>query len=268
MDTRSEDAGELAASVARALADFNAAMGRREAALDRVERRTTFIVRAAAVGMLLLLLAMAGMIYLATGALRGAVQDVRGQVASDLAGVGDKIESYYGLLQRNAATLDQTLRNVEAITATFAGNAEFLDTGIKASARSLENVARLTDEIPPLVAHLNNSLAAVEAITGSLVQTVQTLNKTSDTAIGILADNQAQVQQITRATATAADELGKVLAEVGRGVKDLSGDTIPRINDLVSEIQGLVRTLNSVALDLQQDPRRFILGRPKPGPGE
>lgn len=141
------------------------------------------------------------------------------------------------LSEENRAALSQTLTHMEEITATVAANSDVLGKGLKSAALTLENSAQVSTELPPMLARINTSIAAMEKTALAITQTSQSLNQ-------VVLESRQDLQQVTQNLA-------------------------PELTSLLSELRQFTEIMRRFGEELERNPRMLLFGRPgQPGPGE
>lgn len=136
----------------------------------------------------------------------------------------------------NRASITETLKNIETLTATFADNSDELDT-------ILDNLAAASGDIASLVKRLD-TLAG-------------TANDLLDDDARVLI---AEASQAARNFATLAEDLDNVVIENEEAISDFSKQGLAQLGRLVTEARQLVSTLDRVATRLESDPAAFFFG--------
>ena len=134
--------------------------------------------------------------------------------------------------------LREILENIRQITAAFAGRRVELERSVQDAAQLLESGARAAEELPSLLAQVEQTAQAFETMAVSVGQASERINNT-----------------VQRSDA---------------GVRQFSQQTLPELGTLVSELRRLADTLQGVGRRLGDDPRLLLYGRDLelPGPGE
>ncbi|MHA6721651.1 MlaD family protein [Sphingomonas sp. RS2018] len=131
----------------------------------------------------------------------------------------------------------------------------------------LENTNRLTDALadrgPEIAATLAQTRVAIEQA-GNAAQQIGDLAQTTN---GVLAnDVQPAMANLNKAIGSAqksAEALGDVIAEAKPGVQGFSRQTLPEINQLVSDLRVMTSSLASVAEKVDQGGASSLIGSPK-----
>ena len=131
----------------------------------------------------------------------------------------------------------------------------------------LANVERvsgaLADRSPEIAATLAEARVAVQR-TGIAAEQIGKLAATTDSMLTdegkpLMADLRKSVQAATRSI----DTLDKTIAEAQPGVRALSNQTMPEVNQLVRDLREMSRSFRGVAEKLDQQGAGSIVGSPK-----
>ncbi len=155
-----------------------------------------------------------------------------------LANLNRSSESFNALLgEDNRRALGETLAHLEELSRTLAKRSQTIDSGVANAAKTMENAARLTAELPRLVERVQASAEAFERMSN----------------------------EAARAGAAATGTMDTVRDEARR-----FGEALPEAQVLVAELRELTASLRRFSDQLERNPAVLIHGRPpaKPGPGE
>jgi len=138
----------------------------------------------------------------------------------------------------NRRALKQTLADLQVVSRTLAERSATIDAGLASAARTLDNSARLSGELPQLVERMQKSADGFDRMTGELARAG------------------------TSASAT--------LAGARTDLQRASGATLPEVRLLASELREVTASLRRFSEQLEQNPSMLLYGKPasKPGPGE
>jgi phospholipid/cholesterol/gamma-HCH transport system substrate-binding protein len=123
----------------------------------------------------------------------------------------------------------------------------------------LSNFNALTAKLADLQVSVDNALAGVPALSADAQATLMHIN-------ALAADLQHLTNNVQKLSNKAEN-----LADTGKTTGDLLlQTTLPKINDLLSELQSTTTQVKRVATMLETDPQSLLLGpaEPEPGPGE
>lgn len=155
----------------------------------------------------------------------GAFQDARSIMSAD-----------------NQAALRQILADLSTLSRTLAARSGQLDQSVAGATHTAENLARLsatmTEQIPIILARVDKSAAALQAMTEELGRTSRAV--------------------------------GSVVKETRPDIERFTGHTLAEADALVAELRDLTGTLRRVARQLEREPDSLLFGRrggPR-GPGE
>lgn len=142
---------------------------------------------------------------------------------------------------------DENLGHINKTLAQLATSSEHLQRTLEQTAALAADVRRFAS--PDNAAHLNATLAQVRAASAQLAPAVEDFRKT-----------------LARVDA-AAGRIDRLGADVQTG---LTGETLPRINQLAADLQLSTQQLGRVLDDLQRAPQSMLMGKRAPvlGPGE
>jgi phospholipid/cholesterol/gamma-HCH transport system substrate-binding protein len=138
----------------------------------------------------------------------------------------------------NRRAFAQTLANLEAVTHTFAQRSRSIDATLSSTARAMENVAKLSDQLSGLVERVQASADRFDSMS-------------------------ARVSQ-------ASSDVVDTVRGAGADVHRFTGETLPETRALIGELRGLSASLRRFSDELETNPALLVQGRPpaKPGPGE
>ncbi|MFZ6655399.1 MlaD family protein [Undibacterium sp. TJN19] len=138
----------------------------------------------------------------------------------------------------NRTALSKILIDTSTVMSTLAAQKNAMSTGISNAARTTANTARATDQLDAVIAR-----------------------------IGKAADS---VDKMAKEAGAASNSAKKTVDDLGGGVRQLTGDTLPELNRLLVEMNALSTSLKRLAEQTEQNPSSLIRGRqPVPyGPGE
>jgi len=160
------------------------------------------------------------------------------EVSGLLASLNRSSESLNALLtQDNRRALGETLAHLEVLSRTLAARARTVDAAVASTAKTMENAARLTAELPQLVERMQRTAEAIERM----------------------------ANQGAQAGASTAAAMEGVRAEARQ-----FGEILPEAQGLIAELRELSASLKRFSGELEANPAVLIHGRPaaKPGPGE
>ncbi len=144
-------------------------------------------------------------------------------------------ESFNALMDEgNRRAVKKTLADLEILSHTLAARSATIDASLANAARTMENTARMSDDLPMLAQRVQRSADAFDRMTGQL--------------------------------AHAGESAGSALD----GTRQFTRETLPELHQLVLEMRELTTSLRRVSDQLEQNPSALIYGKPaaKRGPGE
>lgn len=141
---------------------------------------------------------------------------------------------------RNRQAVADSLQNVRTLTAALAGHSQ--DVGA-----ILDNADAALVELKTLLQHVDQSYAGRGGLKDQVAQTL----KDYDRLAANLIDTSRQLQLM--------------LAENRPGIRNFGQQTLPGVNDLVSDAQQLVANLNRLTTQLERDPTRLLFGDRREG---
>lgn len=138
----------------------------------------------------------------------------------------------------NRLQIKQTLGDVRVLSRTLAARSAAIDSGLADAARTLNNTARLSGDLPRLVERVQQS-----------------------------AD---RFDRMTNEVARAGANVGTTLAGARADLRQAAGETLPEVRLLASELREVTASLRRFSEQLEQNPSMLLYGGPaiKPGPGE
>lgn len=130
----------------------------------------------------------------------------------------------------------------------------------------LEDVAQLTDG---LVTHQ-------ETLEGGLVSAARTLQMTERISaqfpetMDAIQQSTIAIQKMARSIADASADVNAIVENSQQQIGRFTGQTLPEIGLLISELRQLTTDLQQVARQIEREPNSLLFGRqgPRPGPGE
>jgi phospholipid/cholesterol/gamma-HCH transport system substrate-binding protein len=148
-------------------------------------------------------------------------------------------ENFNALMDEdNRRAVKNTLAGLEVLSRTLAARSAAIDSSLTNAAHTMENTARLTDQLPHLVQRLE--------------QSAETFDRMSN--------------QVARAGARASGTFDSARA----GAQEFTNETLPEVHQLVAELRDLTKTLRRISGELDNNPSILLYGKPpaRRGPGE
>lgn len=138
----------------------------------------------------------------------------------------------------NRRSLKQALADLSVLTSTIAANKKEIDAGIKGAARTMENAAQVSAELPELLDHISRSADAVGKMAKDASRASDSVRNTSDS--------------------------------VGQKTQRFADDSLPELERLLREMRDVSVSLRRVTEQVEQNPAMLLRGKQasKPGPGE
>ncbi len=169
---------------------------------------------------------------------------------ASLARIGDNMNEL--LDEPNRRALRTTLADLATLTQTLAKRASTIDAALLSAARTMDNTARVSAQLPQLVQRFEHSAGALERMATDVSQASVSARSTLDTA------------------RVALDSARGTLEGSRADVAQFTGTALPEARELVTELRGLTATMNRVADEVERNPGVLLQGRraAKRGPGE
>jgi phospholipid/cholesterol/gamma-HCH transport system substrate-binding protein len=138
----------------------------------------------------------------------------------------------------NRRVFKQTLAELQVLAKTLAARSAVIDATLANAARTMDNTARFSGDLPRLVQRIQQSADAFDSMTRELAQAG------------------------TGANATLAGARGDL--------REASGETLQEVRLLASELREVTGSLRRFSEQLEQNPSMLLYGKPasRPGPGE
>lgn len=138
----------------------------------------------------------------------------------------------------NRRSLSLALADLRTLSHTLAARAPTIDAALANAARTTDNTARVSAELPGLVQRIESSADRFDRMSDSLARAGTTATKT-------LADTRSDLQRFT-------------------------SEGLPELLQLIAELRTFTGTLTRVADGLERNPSVLVWGRPpaRRGPGE
>lgn len=138
----------------------------------------------------------------------------------------------------NRRAVKTTLADIKVLSNTLAARSAAIDSSLTNAARTMENTARLSEELPQLAQRVQRSADAFDRMANEVA-------RAGASASGVIDSARTDVQQFT-------------------------GETLPEVHQLVTELRDLTNSLRRFSDQLEQNPSTLLYGKPaaKRGPGE
>lgn len=210
------------------------------------------------------------------------LDDAFNNILTNVNNLSGKLERLLG--DENQAAVTDILHNVNTITGAVAGSSDSLGrsmTQVETFTRELSQQGRkIGKTIDSLLGSLDQSGDLGGQVRQSLedfrasAQAVRKIVETLDgQARGTLGDFRAAAQAV-RKTADTFNQTSLDLSGMAKGgnneLQRLGQNTVPALNQLLSQTSVMVQDLQRLIQLLEQNPRAVLLGKPsgRPGPGE
>lgn len=156
-------------------------------------------------------------------------------VTSLLTNLNRASENFNALMDEgNRRAVKNTLADIEVLSRTLAARSRLIDSSLVDAAHTMKNTARLTDELTQLAPRIQRSTDAFDRMSN----------------------------QLGHAGASASSALDST--------RQFTSETLPEIQQLVTQLRDLTRSLQRVSGELEQNPGALLYGKPaaERGPGE
>jgi phospholipid/cholesterol/gamma-HCH transport system substrate-binding protein len=156
-----------------------------------------------------------------------------------LTNVNRTSESMSALMDEdNRRVFKQTLAELRILAHALAARSATIDSSLLNAARTLDNTARLSGDLPRLVERMQTSADGFDRMTGEI--------------------------------ARAGSDANATLAGTRADLSDAANEVVPEVRQLVSELREVTGSLRRFSEQLEQDPSRLLFGKPasRRGPGE
>jgi phospholipid/cholesterol/gamma-HCH transport system substrate-binding protein len=152
-----------------------------------------------------------------------------------LANLNRASENFNALMDDDSRrAVKNTLADIELLSRTIATRSAAIDSSMTNAARTMENTARLSNELPELAQRLQHSADAFDRMANELARAGRSANSAID------------------------------------GAQQFTNETLPEIHQLTIELRGLTSSLRRVSSELEQNPSELLYGKSAAtrGPGE
>jgi len=144
-------------------------------------------------------------------------------------------ENFNALMDEdNRRAVKNTLRDIEVLSRTLAARSAMIDSSLTNAARTMENTAKLTNELPQLAQRVQRSADAFDHMANELARAGTSASSTLD------------------------------------NTRQFTSETLPEVHQLVIELRDLTGSLRHFSGELEQNPSMLLYGKPaaQRGPGE
>jgi phospholipid/cholesterol/gamma-HCH transport system substrate-binding protein len=156
-------------------------------------------------------------------------------VSSLLTNLNQSSENLNALMDEdNRRAVKQALKDLEILSRTLAARSAMIDSSLSNAARTMENTARMSGELPLLAQRIQHSADDFDHMANELAHAAESASSTLD------------------------------------GAQQFTSSTLPEVHQLVLELRDLTGSLRRFSEDMEQNPSALIYGKPavKRGPGE
>lgn len=138
----------------------------------------------------------------------------------------------------NRRAVKNTLADIAILSRSLKARSATIDSSLTNAARTMENTVRFTNDLPKLVQRIQHSADTFDHMTSEIA-------RTSASASGMMDGARTDVRQFT-------------------------GETLPELHQLVTELRDLAGSLQRISTQLEQNPSVLLYGKPpaRRGPGE
>ena len=144
-------------------------------------------------------------------------------------------ENFNALMDEdNRRAVKNTLRDIEVLSRTLAARSAMIDSSLTNAARTMENTAKLSNELPQLAQRVQRSADAFDHMANELARAGTSASSTLD------------------------------------NTRQFTSETLPEVHQLVIELRDLTGSLRHFSGELEQNPSMLLYGKPaaQRGPGE
>ena len=170
-----------------------------------------------------------------------------------MANLSRAVDNLNSLLdETNRNSLRSMLADLATLTQTLAKRSSTIDAALVSSARTMDNTARVSAQLPQLVQRFERTADALERMATDVSDASDSARSTLDSARGTL------------------DSARSTLDGSRADVTQFTGTALPETRELVAELRGLTATMRRVVDEVERNPGVLVQGRPpaKRGPGE
>ena len=152
-----------------------------------------------------------------------------------LANLNRASENFNALMDEdNRRSARNALKDIEVLSRTLAARSAIIDASLTNASRTMENTARLSEELPALAKRVQRSADAFDHMSNELAHAGTSANSALD------------------------------------NTRQFTGETLPEVHQLVIELRDLTGSLRHFSDELEQNPGVLLYGKPaaQHGPGE
>lgn len=140
--------------------------------------------------------------------------------------------------ENNRRAFRSMMADIATISATFAARKDAIDASLLGAARTMDNTAKVSAELPQLIERMNKSASALEKMA----------NDASRASVAV----------------------SKTAKDLSGGMTQVADGMVPELERAVAEVRELSSTLKRVSEEVERNPNMLLLGKQpdKRGPGE
>ncbi len=130
------------------------------------------------------------------------------------------------------------MADMATISATLAANRDAIDAAMQGAARTMDNTAKISAELPQLIERMSKSAAALEKMANDASRASVAVNRTA--------------------------------VDLSSGMTQVTDGMVPELARTAAEMRELSATLKRVSEEVERSPNMLLLGKQPaaPGPGE
>ena len=158
------------------------------------------------------------------------------EITTNITNLSESVRQVFDVQNREA--ISKTLQNIDKFSQTFAENSSEINASLKNANTILKNTAKASKDLPQVLKEFKATLTSIK-------NTTQRINEVGVQARLTLQDSHVAVQSFSQ-------------------------QTLPNINQLLTQLGNLTNNLDGLSEKLNQNPSVLIRGElpPPPGPGE
>lgn len=140
--------------------------------------------------------------------------------------------------ENNRRAFRSMMADIATISATLAARKDAIDASLLGAARTMDNTAKVSAELPQLIERMNKSASALEKMA----------NDASRASVAV----------------------SKTAKDLSGGMTQVADGMVPELERAVAEVRELSSTLKRVSEEVERNPNMLLLGKQpdKRGPGE
>ncbi len=173
------------------------------------------------------------------------------------------------LSDRNLASLETTMTNIESLTSELAGRRDRIGALVDDASGTLANLNEASAVTADLARDARGQFGDLTQKTGTTLDAVRRLAERLegevDTSATGLNEMIAELRGAAQSIDAMAGEVQAMVAENREPIRDFTATGLYELANLLTEARSLVTNLNRVSLEVQRDPARFIFGDQQEG---